>query len=800
MPRHGFTLFEVAVSMAILAIGLTVMLTLIPLGLRTQEQARSRMLAAIQVNNMIDSFGNLGLVHRSSAGVTDGKNPLGEPHSTAMQRPWLTHLSRRSTSFDLEDRVSSLWGGMAPVPMAIARRLDSPNGEIASILDQGGYIYYTKPGTTGGFPDHVLQTHYLDPPAETGKLVFGVVGFAQQNAAPVMPVKQWPWYSDIWAPPQVWQYVRHANDPAYVKAAYAKQLVLLHRNGGGGWLTVASPEADEDMSTLSLTTLANARLFLATAAWYIKELDSEPQTGNAGTALNDILTSPEIRAYVGDDISNTLRSRIDAIIGDGDPSKPQNQMVGAYVTALRMLALAGNIWVRAKGGADLTTTTTGETVPASTINGAYWGSWLSTAPFTNTQSPPVLVKLDTARYWTEAAMHATMRYAASYPYDWSTTRPSQRPIMMDVPLLQYDLFPSGSYKATTTPDGRNFLDATFDQGPLRANPAAVLAADRVSRAEHARSGSYQLLEGKLMNPLQTANAWQHRMLVPTATSAGIKVYMGTNRLYEPINPDTIPWGDPQHFNLTAPFHPTERCRQIVAWSVDWQSYEDFESAPSAPVDSSRFATTSYWPVDLGVSAPKPPEPPIRIEFRSENDATDPGGAKDTIGEFMDVPYMQNDDTWLPYYRNPEKTLLFLRPTAPPYAGMSTGPYADGNRSRALPSGYPMLDSLAGYDKVFDAIGGTTLASFNNAPISGFGTASIVDRSLYADDNKPWSAVRGSGGSRYPWRKSVFSGLFGADRNGNAAFDRGPTPASVRLRATEVVRINYYDPRLPTNLR
>ncbi|MBA3683810.1 MAG: type II secretion system protein [Planctomycetes bacterium] len=39
------------------------------------------------------------------------------------------------------------------------------------------------------------------------------------------------------------------------------------------------------------------------------------------------------------------------------------------------------------------------------------------------------------------------------------------------------------------------------------------------------------------------------------------------------------------WNLTGTFDPSERCREVVVWAVDWQSYEDFESAPGAPFDA-----------------------------------------------------------------------------------------------------------------------------------------------------------------------------------------------------------------------
>ncbi|MBA3683813.1 MAG: hypothetical protein H0W72_00995 [Planctomycetes bacterium] len=40
------------------------------------------------------------------------------------------------------------------------------------------------------------------------------------------------------------------------------------------------------------------------------------------------------------------------------------------------------------------------------------------------------------------------------------------------------------------------------------------------------------------------------------------------------------------WNLTRTFDGSERCREVVVWAVDWQSYEDFESAPGAPLDCS----------------------------------------------------------------------------------------------------------------------------------------------------------------------------------------------------------------------
>ena len=52
------------------------------------------------------------------------------------------------------------------------------------------------------------------------------------------------------------------------------------------------------------------------------------------------------------------------------------------------------------------------------------------------------------------------------------------------------------------------------------------------------------------------------------------------------------WGNPSHSTLTKPFKPYQRCRQIVFWAVDWQSYVDVETAPSASVDAGYYPTLS----------------------------------------------------------------------------------------------------------------------------------------------------------------------------------------------------------------
>nr|MBA3686012.1 hypothetical protein [Planctomycetota bacterium] len=124
------------------------------------------------------------------------------------------------------------------------------------------------------------------------------------------------------------------------------------------------------------------------------------------------------------------------------------------------------------------------------------------------------------------------------PYDLRTPRNSAMSTMADAPLFQFDLT-----TALRDPGAGNGLMHAWHV--LSSRPVVSVGGNTV--------GDY--------------NAW-----TPVAT--GYDTWpAGSTRL------QSTGW------NLTAPFSPSERCRAIVVWAVDWQSYEDFESVPGAPVDS-----------------------------------------------------------------------------------------------------------------------------------------------------------------------------------------------------------------------
>ncbi len=155
--------------------------------------------------------------------------------------------------------------------------------------------------------------------------------------------------------------------------------------------------------------------------------------------------------------------------------------------------------------------------------------------------------LDADRAYAKATYEACVawvrRATTTNPYNWGVARHLSTMTAWDYPLLQHDIFPGGSFP--------EFLDAT--------------SGDRGYR---------------IVSPVPVTNYGQAR---------GVYGNYSPRRLeFIPPNFNRIRdnWGNPSHFVLTRRFHPNERMRQVVFWSVDWQSYEDFETLPAPEHDAS----------------------------------------------------------------------------------------------------------------------------------------------------------------------------------------------------------------------
>jgi hypothetical protein len=609
--RAGFTLFEVCISLMIVAIGVLSVLILLPAGLKAQQLARFQLYAAAKAEEMVECFVN-----------THNANPAID---TEAFEAWDVPVSYRSQAWDLESRVATHRFGVLPLPLDLGRRLDSDNDEIQRILAEGGYLYYSQPMATTNIEEQAMAAA---PPSEAQKLVFTVTGYAQANAMPLFPWKAWPYEMPYPSPPLHGLHYDQFLTPGSLKFNW--------RGASNCWegTTVAIgaslPGADDDIKPVwqayktycydNAPTEANAIAYVQAALLYCQK-----------KGLDATFYDPSpIPAPVPAFNAGTL----DAAGNDA------GHVAWKQVNAMRFLAHAATCMTRWQSS---TTLAGGVSIPSG-------GG-----------SPSLTLTHDKILYYHERCLNLIMRFSASFPYDWAVPRPLQRATMMDYPLIEYDLF-----------------------SPPRSGKVWEAAGGTVDACQ------WRPVTGQ---PVRNIGLSWHfpDHPIPDGSDAGSSAYAAF-------------WGDASHFTLTKPFDAAERCREIVFWTVDWQAFEDFETAPSAPVDASKY------PFQAPMANKRFRDRMENVDFRDEQ---------------------------LYSYRNPEKVLLFTRPTV----GLATGTDTSG------------MEVL----------------------------------------NNPWqyNPDRGDGAGH----RETFSGLYGADRNFNKRLDRGPLPRSTRLKAVQVARFNYYDPRL-----
>ncbi len=665
----GFTLFEVALSLAIMGFAVISVLMIFPLGLREQQQARTRLLAAAKTMELIENFA--------------GKSNSERMAEFETPEPWDTRpFCYTNTRWDLETRLARFDSGIRPVPLEIARRLDSDGDEIQNLLAQGAYLYYADAALIPGVD---MRLKNPSPPVESNKMVFAVSGYAQNNAIPVLPWKAWPYRAAYPSPPLAATFggsrFIQQNDMA-VAVASTKGATYKIMPLEGWYQTGAIPASPAERDPLFIDIFKKAQDYTETANPAISP-NSPPVVMNLTgkrTALaeaclayaQDAFTRANIagdyQTYViastttgannfralGEQSNTSFNNRCRAAeltpMANSAPDTAKEQArtnLGLEVQAWRFLAMAGaTYYVRQES----------EPEPNLTME------MMGTIP----------VSVDRLRYYHDRCTYAAMRYAASFPYDWTAPRPHARAIMMDYPLFECDLF--------TPPRSGTFAGA---------NSIAAAMWKPVSSQRITGIG----LPGVFPGTVQSST-WNPAV----SPFAGVDARDGSHPL----------WGDASHATLTRPFHPRERCRELVFWSVDWQSYVDAETAPAAPLDASRTVCQGVNGGNIG-----------NYEGRL-------GGGVSTEDAL--------------HLRNPER-----------------------------------------------------MASFTQ-DVSTFATGSDITTSLMTLGGAGLGNDQGGGA------RTVQLGIYGADRNHNYQLDRGPVPQSVRMRAAQVARFNFYDPRLPITLR
>lgn len=208
---RGFTLIEVAFSLAIVVTGILVSLLMLGSSFRQSQLVRDQVLAAAIAARVAESFAHGGdtrfNAHTGSAigTASETSNPTELKRLASGNREEQDHDFQTpnaigdlqdfipygvSGQFDVEQRLLGPQGFLRPLPSELARRIDSPGDAIRSLLDRGGRIYYVAPDALDlGSPEPgAISTSKMKD--GLGRLLVGFVGEAQQNVLPYHPLQR----------------------------------------------------------------------------------------------------------------------------------------------------------------------------------------------------------------------------------------------------------------------------------------------------------------------------------------------------------------------------------------------------------------------------------------------------------------------------------------------------------------------------------------------------------------------------------------------------------------------------------
>jgi len=902
--RQAFTFFEVAISLALVAMAILTLAAFLPGAVRAHQNARFRLYADVLVSSLIDDF--------------TGRQTTNSQWAEAEQC-WDVATGYRSLAPDLEAKWSTQAGGMAPIPRNIAYRLDSDRDEIRRLLEDGGDLYYEVPfKSLVGVRNQAIVDEV--PPGEARRLVVGVIGYSQQNAMPTLPWKAWPYRTFYPSGPMgrqslgivkgssgapnldtgatelvntVWerfedpdvQYVwQHdfANFNPYQAIPAAGIDFDGHPSNDPAWTAGSSANApawhDPSMS-IGPFSFDCGGYGISSGCWPYsgnvgneKGWTNEHKWGNPTAHLTrwgwqapggGVPGWLSTKTYLALAIWYAQRKGLPDALLFGQATQADIEACWSdpgKVRALRFLAHAGMCMTKhysleaqaAQGATNVTNPIWGDTsvyppwpAPAYAVNvtiplsprpahpGLRLGipipgddranpadpvsineqsqvpgrmnvpaapaaslSWLFDLNTVRPLPPVAAVRLapmrsdhtyqaEAARWagqffvthdmivnWHETCLKLVMRNVAENPYDWGVYRPANRPLMTDHPLLQWDVIDS-----LPLPRLSGFISGTQGDPNIPSIPAADQWPGGGIKATQWRPIAGRSITNLGFNGAGDQTWWKSGKLHQTT--------------YQPMIPT---WssieGDPTHFNLTKRFTAAERCRQIAVWAVDWQNYEDVESAAAAPVDASRYPLSR---AGVGTAGGARDDFSYHAWSPAAYGNAQPGNF--TAVRMSPLAYTSADKTfpgqgswWAqesPSFRNPEGKSVFLKAMDQVATGDQIWPWTVQSDKRGN------QDTSFRYSGFYLATGSWWP---QHMPDEGF-TSTITNFAVIPTNrgSDPRATIPHD-------PKAVFSGIHGADRNGNGVLDRGPIPAGTRLRAIEIARYNYYDPRLVMSLR
>ncbi len=702
--RHGFTLFEVAISLVIVSFGVISVLMLFPVGIRAQQTARFQVYAATKAEEMVESFNS-----------TTNANPAIDTEGCM---PWDTSGGYRAMAWDLEARLSSHRYGIMPLPSALAQRLDSDNDEIQQVLGQGGYIYYSQALATTETEE---SGNAKAPPNDAQKLIFTINGYAQQNALHMFAMKDWPYSTpmpspplapthmpDLWLPfngsqggNAYWSYARWpgGNQVNFENYCYPWESIpanldpdmhvvydwpLVPGQQHIGYFPYACGTINgqatlfPDGTTGIVPTQQTCLGYVQAAVWYFQK--------KVGPLYGDVYTPGTVASL---DPHHAFLTTVET-----DRWKE--------VQAFRFLAHATSCLTSWFSLTDVNPQhmdlgTRGVVIPPATING-----YTSVGPGGN----PITIWDIDVRYYHERAMYLLMQFSAMYPYDWAVPRSTNRTIMTDYPLIMSDMW------------SPPLIGQVF--GMASSTPAAQWRPVSGEPIQHIGvSMTYPVLNA---TSSQTPNFYDIPSGITALDASMQQGSSGSAQVNGPL------FGNIDHYTLAAPFAAAERCREIVFWSADWQSYEDFETLPSAPVDASKYpnsAPRSQNPYDSQFPKPFGSDPIWAVQRNFQ----------ERMGDIA----FRDEQLWA--FRNPEKCMLFLSSVAGKPTGSSTSSIEMLNTPNLWSYPYPDQGSDVQHTSVFNGLYGAD-RNFNQVldrgpvPRSVRLRAQLIARFNYYDPRVP----------------------------------------------------------------
>jgi type II secretory pathway pseudopilin PulG len=559
--RAAFTLFEVALSLLVMATTVVIAMMSLPTVMRSHAQVRAQLVAATLAHEVLANARTRWDLRFASEGR------LPEDRSYQEARGWGADLD--SIHLYVSNRIK-------PVPQEIALRLDSDDELLRSHLAAGGRLYYQLASDEG---TGSVRYQTTSTEAASRNIVFAIVGPPQQDAMRWLPQLRWPYYDYLPAPYQQGfadhnrprQYFIEKNDSAKTARSDASKRgqgydgavlrALMARPGAApagidneAFYTAATsnditPSSPDQPLDAPLPSTIEA-LFHGLASDHPGLFDALGKPGDTVEArLHQIFPPlPPDGTVVADPYAGDLfvAPELDDLVALYRADRDTDWDGSRYIATAHLLRYAAFQAGR-------------EAAPGRAVDAGNATERYQVERYRRLD--------DLARRWSRAIQ-------LHHPYEMRLARDVTMPLFTDHPLLQLDLF---------------------------APPLADPASGSVRYQRHA-NWAWNFLVGE---PIYAVRSESFSLETsPYTSTENPPIYPGPDALdWLALNPGLYPGLDPTDrrdaaperiatdsarrnaWHLTNRFDAAERTRQFVAWSVDWMSYEDANDAISGPLDA-----------------------------------------------------------------------------------------------------------------------------------------------------------------------------------------------------------------------